>query len=94
MKSAAGIDVTKMYSVKPRYTPEMDEWTWDTHLTAAEACHKAGMTFAIGLGTTADSTDTVGRCSPRMARTWSMPRATSSWIPTRCARRWNTRRSW
>ena len=38
----------------------MDEWTWDTHLKAAEACHKAGMTFAIGLGTTADSSDTAG----------------------------------
>ena len=60
LKSAAGIDVTKMYPAKAGYIPEMDEWTWDTHLKAAEACHKAGMTFAIGLGTTADSSDTAG----------------------------------
>jgi ABC-type glycerol-3-phosphate transport system substrate-binding protein len=60
LKSAAGIDVTQMYPAKAEYIPAMDEWTWDTHLKAAEACHKAGMTFAIGLGTTADSSDTVG----------------------------------
>jgi ABC-type glycerol-3-phosphate transport system substrate-binding protein len=29
-------------------------------LTAAEACHKIGMTFGIGVGTTADSVDTAG----------------------------------
>src|SRR6516164_3275363 len=37
MKSAAGIDVTQMYPVKAEYTPEMDDWTWEKHLTAAEA---------------------------------------------------------
>jgi ABC-type glycerol-3-phosphate transport system substrate-binding protein len=60
LKSAAGIDVTKMYPVRAEYIPEMDEWTWDTHLKAAEACHKAGMPFGIGLGTTPDSSDTAG----------------------------------
>jgi ABC-type glycerol-3-phosphate transport system substrate-binding protein len=60
LRSAAGIDVTKMYPAKAGYIPEMDEWTWDAHLKAAEACHKAGMTFGIGLGTTADSVDTSG----------------------------------
>ena len=68
LKSAAGIDVTKMYPAKAGYIPEMDEWTWDTHLKAAEACHKAGMTFAIGLGTTADSSDTTGRAVRRVRR--------------------------
>jgi len=60
LKSAAGIDVTKMYPVKAEYTPEMDTWTWEAHLKAAEACHKAGMPFGIGLGTTPDSSDTSG----------------------------------
>lgn len=60
LKSAAGIDVTQMYPAKAEYTPEMDNWTWETHLKAAEACHKAGMPFGIGLGTTADSCDTSG----------------------------------
>ena len=32
----------------------------DTFLKAAEACHKAGFPFGIGLGTTADSVDTAG----------------------------------
>jgi ABC-type glycerol-3-phosphate transport system substrate-binding protein len=60
LKSAAGIDVMKMYPAKAEYIPEMDEWTWETHLKAAEACNKAGMTFAIGLGGTPDSCDTSG----------------------------------
>jgi ABC-type glycerol-3-phosphate transport system substrate-binding protein len=50
----------KMYPAKAEYIPEMDEWTWETHLKAAEACNKAGMTFAIGLGGTPDSCDTSG----------------------------------
>ena len=60
LKSAAGIDVVKMYPAKAEYTPEMDAWTWEAHLKAAEACSKAGMPFGIGLGTTADSCDTAG----------------------------------
>ena len=43
-----------------RTTAAADNWTYDTHLKAAEACHKAGMTFGIGLGQTSDSVDTVG----------------------------------
>ena len=82
LKSAAGIDVTKMYPVKAEYIPEMDEWTWETHLKAAEACHKAGMTFGIGLGTTAIPPTPRARCSPPTAPIWSMPRATSPSIPT------------
>src|SRR6185437_9955137 len=37
-----------------------EAWTYDAHLKAAEACHKAGFTFGIGLGTTPDSVDTAG----------------------------------
>ena len=32
--------------------PKADDWTLDTFLKAAEACHKGGNPFGIGLGTT------------------------------------------
>ena len=67
LKSAAGIDVTKMYPVKAEYIPEMDEWTWETHLKAAEACQKVGMAFAIGLGTTGEFHRHIG-CAVRCLR--------------------------
>jgi ABC-type glycerol-3-phosphate transport system substrate-binding protein len=60
LKKAAGLDVTQMYPARAEYTPGMDEWTWDAHLRAAEACNAAGMPFGIGLGGTADSVDTAG----------------------------------
>jgi ABC-type glycerol-3-phosphate transport system substrate-binding protein len=60
LRGAAGIDVTEIYPAKAEYIPAMDGWTWDAHLRAAEACHRSGMTFGIGLGTTADSSDTAG----------------------------------
>jgi ABC-type glycerol-3-phosphate transport system substrate-binding protein len=60
LKEHAGIDVRAMYPAEPRQTPEADAWTWDAHLKAAEACHKAGMPFGIGLGTTVDSVNTIG----------------------------------
>jgi ABC-type glycerol-3-phosphate transport system substrate-binding protein len=37
-----------------------DDWTYDAFLKAAEACHKAGVPFGIGLGTTSDSVDSAG----------------------------------
>jgi ABC-type glycerol-3-phosphate transport system substrate-binding protein len=60
LKEAAGLDVMKMYPPSADATPEAENWTYDTMLKAAEACHKAKMTFGIGLGTTADSVDTAG----------------------------------
>ncbi|MFL5254181.1 MAG: ABC transporter substrate-binding protein [Rhodopila sp.] len=60
LKDAAGLDVLKMYPSSADATPEAENWTYDTMLKAAEACRKAKMTFAIGLGTTADSVDTAG----------------------------------
>ena len=48
--------------------PKAEAWTWDTMLKAAEACHKAGFPFGIGLGHTADSVDTVGRDLPVVRR--------------------------
>jgi ABC-type glycerol-3-phosphate transport system substrate-binding protein len=58
MKQHAGIDVTEMYPVGA--PPKADNWTFDTFLKAAEACHKAGFPFGIGLGTTSDNVDTAG----------------------------------
>ena len=54
LRDKAGIDVTAMYPTRPEQTKLADEWTYDAHLKAAEACHKAGMTFGIGLGTTVE----------------------------------------
>ena len=58
LKQHAGIDVQAMYPVGA--PPKADAWTLDAFLKAAAACHKAGVPFGIGLGTTADSVDTCG----------------------------------
>lgn len=58
MKQHAGIDVQAMYPAGS--APKADNWTLDTFLKAAEACHKAGHPFGIGLGTTSDNVDSVG----------------------------------
>ncbi|HLN09016.1 MAG TPA: extracellular solute-binding protein [Xanthobacteraceae bacterium] len=58
MKQHAGIDVQAMYPAGA--PPKAENWTYDSFLKAAEACHKAGFPFGIGLGTTADSVDTAG----------------------------------
>ena len=58
MKQHAGIDVQALYPAGQ--PPKAENWTLDTFLKAAEACHKAGFPFGIGLGTTTDSVDTIG----------------------------------
>ena len=58
MKKHAGIDVQAMYPAGE--APKADAWTTDTFLKAAEACHKGGVPFGIGLGETSDNVDTVG----------------------------------
>ncbi len=58
MKQYAGIDVQKMYPVGAE--PQDKEWNLDNFLKAAEACHKGGHPFGIGLGTTSDCVDTIG----------------------------------
>lgn len=60
MKEAAGIDLQAMYPAQDVRTELSKQWTVEAHLKAAEACAKIGMHFAIGLGTTADSVDTLG----------------------------------
>ena len=58
MKKYANIDVQEMYPVGA--PPKADNWTTDTFLKAAEACHKGGLPFGIGLGQTSYFVDTVG----------------------------------
>jgi ABC-type glycerol-3-phosphate transport system substrate-binding protein len=58
MKQYAGIDVQAMYPAGS--APKADDWTLDTFLKAAEACHKGGKPFGIGVGNTGDSNDTIG----------------------------------
>jgi hypothetical protein len=58
MKKYADIDVQEMYPAGS--PPKADNWTMDTFLKAAEACHKGGFPFGIGLGETVDSVVTAG----------------------------------
>jgi len=58
MKRHAGIDVQAMYPAGA--PPQAHNWTLDTFLMAAEACHKGGFPFGIGLGTTDDSVAAAG----------------------------------
>ena len=60
LRDTAGIDVTKMWPAEEVENELQKGWTYDAMLKAAEACHKAGKTFGIGLGQTADSVDTAG----------------------------------
>ena len=60
-KQHVGLDITKMYPAGAAPDRALSEaWTWDTFLSAAEKCHKAGHPFGIGLGSTEDSVDTMG----------------------------------
>src|SRR5690348_11841904 len=58
MKKYANIDVQAMYPAGE--APKDDSWTLDAFMKAAEACHKGGVPFGIGLGETSDSVDTAG----------------------------------
>ncbi len=58
MKKFAGIDVQELYPAGA--PPKAEAWTLDAMLKAAEACHKAGFPFGIGLGQTEDNVDTAG----------------------------------
>ncbi|HEU0151438.1 MAG TPA: extracellular solute-binding protein [Bradyrhizobium sp.] len=58
LKKHAGIDIQAIYPAGAQ--PKGDDWNIETFLKAAEACHKAGFPFGIGLGETTDSVDTAG----------------------------------
>ena len=58
LKQHAGIDIQAMYPAGS--PPKAEAWTTETFFKGAEACHKAGFPFGIGLGQTTDSVDTAG----------------------------------
>jgi ABC-type glycerol-3-phosphate transport system substrate-binding protein len=58
LKKHAGIDIQAIYPAGAQ--PKADDWNIETFLKAAEACHKAGFPFGIGLGETTDSVDSAG----------------------------------
>ena len=60
LKRHAGIDVTAWYPAHETKPSHAAEWTYATQLRAAEACHKAGVPFALGCGATTDSIQTWG----------------------------------
>jgi ABC-type glycerol-3-phosphate transport system substrate-binding protein len=60
LKQHAGLDIQAMYPTENVQTELANKWTMDAHLKAAEACHKAGVPFAIGTNTNGDSVDTFG----------------------------------
>ena len=60
MKNLAGIDLLRMYPAGPADPKLSADWNYDTFLRAAEACHKAGFPFGLGLGSTDDSTNNTG----------------------------------
>jgi ABC-type glycerol-3-phosphate transport system substrate-binding protein len=53
--------VQAMYPARAEGSPEAANWTYDTYLKVAEACHKAGVPFGTGLGPTGDSVCWVGQ---------------------------------
>ena len=55
LKKDAGEDVTEWYPAREGRTPGAAAWTYEMQLKLAEACHKAGHTFALGCGS--NSTD-------------------------------------
>ncbi len=60
LKKYAGVDVLAMYPAAPSDKPLGVDWTYDAFLAAAEACHKAGYPFGLGLGSTDDSINNSG----------------------------------
>ncbi len=60
MKQYAGIDIQEMYPARPSDPALGAKWTYDAFLKAAEACHKAGVPFGMGLGQTGDSVNNTG----------------------------------
>lgn len=60
LRDQAGIDILKMYPAEKSDPAAAAGWNYDAFLKAAEACHKAGYPFALGLGQTYDSVNNTG----------------------------------
>jgi ABC-type glycerol-3-phosphate transport system substrate-binding protein len=50
LKKFADIDVQKWFPAAKATPDASKDWTYETQLKAAEACHKAGFTFGLGCG--------------------------------------------
>jgi ABC-type glycerol-3-phosphate transport system substrate-binding protein len=60
LQKYANVDVREWFPAHPA-TPETSaDWTYETQLKIAEACHKAGYPIAFGCGQTTDSCQTWG----------------------------------
>ena len=59
-KQYCNIDVESWYPAHPSTPAAAADWTYETQLKAAEACHKAGFAFGMGCGATTDSNQTWG----------------------------------
>jgi len=60
LKDFAGIDIVTLYPAAKSDLEAAKAWNYDTFLQAAEACHKAGYPFALGVGQTYDSVNNTG----------------------------------
>lgn len=60
LKKYANIDVQQWFPAHEATPATSADWTYETQLKAAEACHKAGFPFGLGCGTTTDSKQTWG----------------------------------
>lgn len=60
LKQHAGLDVQAMFPAENKLGPGAENWTWDTFLKAAQACHKAGFSFGLPVGQFTDATDWIG----------------------------------
>ena len=92
MKKYANIDVQEMYPAGS--PPKADNWTMDTFLKAAEACHKGGYPLRHRSWRNHRQRRYRRRDLPSAsAQNSSMPRATSPSRPTPFGRRSNSTRS-
>jgi len=59
-KEHVGMDLQKTFPAEGPMGPDYDKWNWDTFLTAAEKCNKAGVPFGLPCGQFTDAVDWVG----------------------------------
>jgi hypothetical protein len=50
-----GLDVPAIFPPSPEMGPHYDQWDWNTFLTAAEKCFKAGVPFGLPISNCADA---------------------------------------
>jgi hypothetical protein len=50
-----GLDVRSVFPASPEMGPQYDQWNWNTFLTAAEKCFKAGVPFGLPISNCADA---------------------------------------